>query len=243
MIEILKTLKDTPLPIVLVIGGLIFLLIPFIQKITTKEVGFEMTNQVLAGFIGLLLLIIGIGLYFIPSGTAVSGSTVAIASPTSDIGTAIPKTPTQMLECSTNFTWDMQNPILGGYPTRTGSLNTNNEWFVDPSKDSRGWFQVGPYTAQVSAGDHVAKWYLMIDNNSLDDSDIVRLEVSDFVNEQDQTVLASKILSRHDWDSPMTYQCFSLPFTIDASKVGHTLEFRIWWYGKGVVHQLRVSVE
>jgi hypothetical protein len=80
MLEILKTLKDTPLPIVLVIGGLIFLLIPFIQKINTKEVGVETTNQFLAGFIGFMLLVIGIGLDIIPSGTAASTPPIAIPS-------------------------------------------------------------------------------------------------------------------------------------------------------------------
>lgn len=78
MLEMLKTLKDTPLPIVLVIGGLIFLLIPFIQKIQAKEVGVETTNQLGAGVIGVVLLIVGIGLQIIPSGTAASTLPTAI---------------------------------------------------------------------------------------------------------------------------------------------------------------------
>lgn len=86
MLEILKTLKDTPLPIVLVIGGLIFLLIPFIQKISSKEVGFETTNQPFAGFIGFILLITGIGLYIIPSGTT------AIIPPTAIPPVVVPAT-------------------------------------------------------------------------------------------------------------------------------------------------------
>jgi hypothetical protein len=57
---------------VLVIGGLIFLLIPFIQKISSKEVGIETTNQSFAGVIGFVLLVTGIGLYIIPSGTTTS---------------------------------------------------------------------------------------------------------------------------------------------------------------------------
>jgi hypothetical protein len=69
MLEILKTLKDTPLPIVLVIGGFIFMLFPFIKKLSSKEVGFETTNQSFAGFIGFVLLITGIALYLVPSGT------------------------------------------------------------------------------------------------------------------------------------------------------------------------------
>ncbi len=32
MIEILKTLRDTPLPSILVVGGLVFLLLPFLKK-------------------------------------------------------------------------------------------------------------------------------------------------------------------------------------------------------------------
>ena len=78
MLEILKTLKDTPLPIVLVIGGLIFLLIPFIQKISSKEVGVETTNQSFAGLIGFVLLVMGIGLYVVPSGISVASSPTAI---------------------------------------------------------------------------------------------------------------------------------------------------------------------
>ena len=68
----LEILKGTPVPIVLVIGGLIFLLIPFIQKIQSKEIEFETKNQIGAGIIGFILLVIGIGLYIIPSGTAAS---------------------------------------------------------------------------------------------------------------------------------------------------------------------------
>jgi len=67
MLEILKTLKETPLPTVLVIGGLIFLLIPFIEIIFVKEAKVATTNKQFAGFIGFILLVTGIGLYIIPS--------------------------------------------------------------------------------------------------------------------------------------------------------------------------------
>lgn len=71
MLEILKTLRDTPLPIILVIGGLVFLLVPFIRRVSDK-VEVETTNKGFAGFIGFVLLVIGIGLYIIPSQTAAS---------------------------------------------------------------------------------------------------------------------------------------------------------------------------
>jgi uncharacterized protein YjeT (DUF2065 family) len=103
MLEILKTLKDTPLPIVLVIGGLIFLLIPFIQKIQAKEVGVETANQSFAGFIGVVLLLVGIGLYIIPSGATASTTptvTQVAEQPAVIQPTAVQVQPTQVQSTS-----------------------------------------------------------------------------------------------------------------------------------------------
>ncbi|MDP1615023.1 MAG: hypothetical protein Q8L68_04430 [Methylococcales bacterium] len=83
MLEIFKILRDTPIPIVLVIGGLIFLLVPFIRRVSDK-VEVETTNKGLAGFIGFSLLVMGIGLYVIPS-LAVTPSTPPTAIPQSII--------------------------------------------------------------------------------------------------------------------------------------------------------------
>lgn len=66
MLEILKTLRDTPLPIVLIIGGLIFLLMPFIRRVS-DTVEIETTRKGFAGFIGFIFLTIGVGFYFVPS--------------------------------------------------------------------------------------------------------------------------------------------------------------------------------
>jgi hypothetical protein len=66
MLEILKTLKDTPLPSILVIGGMIFLLLSFVRKIgSTVELDPE--KKGLIGFIGFVLLCAGIGLNVIPA--------------------------------------------------------------------------------------------------------------------------------------------------------------------------------
>jgi uncharacterized protein YjeT (DUF2065 family) len=103
MLEILKTLKETPLPIVLVIGGLIFLLIPFIQKINAKEVGVETTNHFFAGIIGFILLVVGIGLYIIPSGTAAS---------TASTVTQVEQQPTSTQVQSTSTTAPIPTPTI-----------------------------------------------------------------------------------------------------------------------------------
>ena len=92
MLEIFKILRDTPIPIVLVIGGLIFLLVPFIRRVSDK-VEVETTNKGLAGFIGFSLLVMGIGLYVIPS-LAVTSSTLPTAIPPSII--SVTETPIVM---------------------------------------------------------------------------------------------------------------------------------------------------
>lgn len=84
MIEILKTLRDTPLPTIFVIGGVLFLLLPFIGKIG-DEIEIDVKQKGVVGFVGLILLITGIGIFFIPTQETVTSQ----APTTSDIFTAI----------------------------------------------------------------------------------------------------------------------------------------------------------
>ncbi len=144
------------------------------------------------------------------------------------------------LPCSTNLTWEAQDGEVNG-DVRIGRPDIDNSWSADVSQDKQGWFQIGPYTTQVNTGNHVAMWLLMIDDNSRDDFPIIRLEVTDFTT--NQTVLASRKITRSQWDTTWTYQCFSVPFTLDESRIGDQLEFRIWWYGKAYIRQQRVAVE
>ena len=66
MIEILKTLKDTPIPSILVIGGILFLLLSFVRKVGSN-IELEPTKAWLVGIIGIVLLCSGVGLYLIPA--------------------------------------------------------------------------------------------------------------------------------------------------------------------------------
>ena len=66
MVEVIKILRDTPLPSLLVIGGIIFLLIPFVKKIG-GAIEVETGHKINPAIIGLVLLITGISLYVIPA--------------------------------------------------------------------------------------------------------------------------------------------------------------------------------
>ena len=101
MLELLKSLKETPLPIVLVIGGLAFLFFSLIKTAKVKEFEFESSNKFIAGIIGFILLVVGIGLYIIPSGTAAS---------TPPTATQAEQQPTSMQVQSTSTTAPIQTP-------------------------------------------------------------------------------------------------------------------------------------
>lgn len=81
MVEILKTLRDTPLPSILVIGGLVFLLLPFLKK-TGGAIEIETSNKGIAAFIGVILLVSGIGLYLLPTSPANPNASTTIPVPT-----------------------------------------------------------------------------------------------------------------------------------------------------------------
>jgi|GEM_PF-5495206 len=140
MLEILKTLKDTPLPIVLVIGGLIFLLIPFIQKISSKEVGFETTDQSFAGIIGFVLLATGIGLYIIPSGatTAIPPTTipVVVTPPTEPQNSQSQPIPTNVVVQSKSTEISSEELVL---PSNCDGMSWANCWQIDESTQTITW--------------------------------------------------------------------------------------------------------
>jgi hypothetical protein len=77
--DYLKLLRDTPLPSILVIGGIIFLLLSVLQKAGTSvetKPGWERFSIL----IGVILLISGIGLYLVPP-TSPLPSSAATQSP------------------------------------------------------------------------------------------------------------------------------------------------------------------
>jgi len=92
----------------------------------------------------------------------------------------------------------------------------------------------GPYTNGVPSGNHTAIWRIMTDNNTNPAPDaIVVLDVNDADANQ---VLASRSLTWTSFAAPMAYQVFELPFTIDAPRVGHHLEFRVWYQDKAYIN-------
>jgi len=94
--DILKTLSATPLPNILVVGGLIFIALALGSQIGGR-IELPSERQKMAGMLGFLLLLFGLSFYFLPAGTtpqtsvtppAANGQNPGIASPAAANGTA-----------------------------------------------------------------------------------------------------------------------------------------------------------
>ena len=147
--------------------------------------------------------------------------------------------PKPTLSCSnmTPISWDMFSTDISHVIGR----QDNEGWSANTLHDQAGYLQFGPYVKTLSsAGTYTASWRLMIDNNSAGADTVAKLEVADF--DSGQQILASKELTRNAWRAPFTYQTFDLPFTLNASRSGHALEFRIWWEDRAYIRQQTVSV-
>jgi len=55
-------------------------------------------------------------------------------------------------------------------------------------------------------------------------------------------VLASRDVTRSQW-SASGYNCFALPFTLDASRVGQQIELRVFWYDRAYVREQKVGYD
>ncbi|MBL0163548.1 MAG: hypothetical protein IPP82_07875 [Xanthomonadales bacterium] len=144
-------------------------------------------------------------------------------------------------ECSFGAHWDQDSPGIGHVIGRSEA----DGWSATHGLDSPGFLQYGPYVASLSAGNHFAKWKAMIGGESIGldtgRGPVARIEVVD--SSAGYAVLASRLLTREDWNREMQYDCFALPFAILPAQIGHQLEFRFWWYDKGYVRLQRLGVD
>jgi hypothetical protein len=92
MEDVLSVLSDTPLPTILVVGGMFFLVLAFASQIGGK-IQPKPERQRLSGICGAVLLVAGIALYFIPRDSATgTEATPAGESPAAEAQVAVVET-------------------------------------------------------------------------------------------------------------------------------------------------------
>ena len=96
-------------------------------------------------------------------------------------------------------------------------------WSANLTQDKEGYLSDGPYLDNLAAGNHRVTWRLKIDNKSMDNNPVVRIDVC-----SGDKVLVQKEIKRSDFTEADTWQLFDLDFTkTDQQK----LEFRTYWMG------------
>jgi hypothetical protein len=130
----------------------------------------------------------------------------------------------------TSLTWSALDLPIGhiiGKPQ-------DGAWVISVGDSQPNFLSYGPYLrfTGLGAGNYVARWELLIDNNSANNSDILRLDVNDYDLNPPGTHVAEKIIRRTEWSAPWTYQPFLLSFTVPDTNIGHRYEFRVFWYGR-----------
>ena len=101
------------------------------------------------------------------------------------------------------------------------------------------WLTYGPYAA-FPVGSRVGTWRMLIDvRNVPDNSPVVTVDVWDATAGQQ---LASRVVTRHQWATDMTYQVFELPFPLDLSRAGHLIELRTFYHGAAYVRVDKIGV-
>ncbi|AVR97801.1 family 43 glycosylhydrolase [Pseudoduganella armeniaca] len=113
-------------------------------------------------------------------------------------------------------------------------------WSANMTQDTPGYLQFGPYYAGLPEGDHIATWSFMIDNNTSDDADQLRLEIVDVDN--NYAVLHQRTVTRKQFKQTGRYEYFSLPFHVTPAMLNHRLEYRVYWHGRAFIREGKVGL-
>ena len=131
--------------------------------------------------------------------------------------------------------WGASDPALQHDVGR--ALPNGAGWSADPARDIfAGYLSRVPATKSVPGGTHTAVWRLAIDDNARDDAVVATVAVYD---RDARKVLAVRDLKRQDFAFAGRPQEFSLPF---ASKDGHRLDLRTYYWTRAAITQQRVLV-
>lgn len=109
-------------------------------------------------------------------------------------------------------------------------------WSANTAQDAPGFLQYGPYVSDIPAGNRIAIFTMMIDNNTANNDGVVSIDV---FNATTGTVLASKVITRYMFLKANCYDVFRLNYTQIA---GHTIEFRVYWNDKSYTKISKVVV-
>jgi hypothetical protein len=135
--DFIKTLKDTPIPTILVWAGLFFLLLPFVSKIG-GVIEVQPNQKRSAIFIGLLLLTIGLTLNLTPTILSSSQPTILSSSQPTILSSSQPSIPSPIQFVRDYYTivnakeldkaWGMLTPEFQNQDKKSGYSGFSDWW-------------------------------------------------------------------------------------------------------------------
>lgn len=113
-------------------------------------------------------------------------------------------------------------------------------WSANVASDAAGFLQFGPYSTALLAGPHTASWELLVDNNTVANDVVVKLDVYDATA---NVVLATRTVTRREFAAPFAYQRLLLPFRLSSGAVGHAIEARLYWPDSSYVRLRELTLQ
>ncbi len=103
-------------------------------------------------------------------------------------------------------------------------------WSANTVQDNTGYLTYGPYATDISTGSRAVRFRMMIDNNTIDNTNVVKLEVFDVTA---GVVLGQETITRQKFREAYAYQEF--PVVFNNATAGHQIEFRVLWYDNAYI--------
>lgn len=110
-------------------------------------------------------------------------------------------------------------------------------WNCNTTEHSSGYMISGPTASDLPSGEAIAIFKAKIDNNTLDNSNVMRIEVYD---ETSATTIASRDIKRQQFKMTNHLEFFILPFEYEK---GHSIKFRAYYYDNSNLTIDRVLVK
>ncbi len=119
--------------------------------------------------------------------------------------------------------WEAEGAALGH---ATGHADGDG-WLCQVGVDAPNQHMVyGPYVTGLPVGANTARFRLKIDNNTADNARQVTVDVRD---NKTGAILATRDITRREFDVAGDWVTFSLPFTVPTA--GDGIELRMFWTG------------
>lgn len=109
-------------------------------------------------------------------------------------------------------------------------------WSANTTQDNPGFLVYGPYVSDIPAGNRIAIFKMMVDNNTINDDAVITIDVYDSTS---GNVLASRVITRKQFLKANCYDVFRLNFTQTA---GNTMEFRAYWHDRAYIKMDNVII-